>query len=112
MRIRFISKEQLLEMMENGDDFVLVDARRTEDFEKGHIPSAKSLPAGRVGAAHEDILGDKTRTVVTYCGDFQCHASTNAAKELMRLGYGDVRDYKGGRKDWDAAGLPIVTGKQ
>lgn len=111
MRIRFISKEQLLEKIENGDEFTLVDALLPEDFEKGHLPFSKSLPAHLVEEQHERVLGDKTRTVITYCSDFQCHASTNAAKALMRLGYQDVYDYKGGRKDWAAAGLPLVTGK-
>ncbi len=111
MRIRFISKEQLLEKIENGDDLVLVDALLPEDYEKGHLPFSKSLPADRAEADHEAVLGDKARTVVTYCSDFQCHASTNAAKALMRLGYQDVYDYKGGRKDWTGAGLPLVTGK-
>ena len=34
-----------------------------------------------------------------------------AARELAVLGYTRVRDYKGGKQDWQQAGLPTERGE-
>ena len=36
--------EQLKQMMDRGDDFVLVDARASNNFKRGYIPGAINIP--------------------------------------------------------------------
>ena len=43
-RIKFISIEQLLEMMENKDKFRLVEVLSEDSYKEGHIPNAISIP--------------------------------------------------------------------
>ena len=33
----------------------------------------------------------------------------NAARELAAMGYENVSDYEGGKKDWIDAGLPVES---
>jgi len=52
---------------------------------------------------------DRDRTVVLYCASYDCPASTEAAKRLMRMGFTSVFDYKGGLEEWKRAGYPVFS---
>ena len=49
----------------------------------------------------------KTDTIVVYCTSYGCHASTNTAKLLMKMGHKKTLDFKGGKKMWIDAGLEL-----
>ena len=106
-KVRTLGLEELKKMYESNAKFVLVDARSREDFDQAHLPGALSIPV-------EDIKErsgrfDKREEIVTYCGSFQCQASTAAAREFMKLGFKNVKDYKGGIKEWTEKGYPTET---
>jgi len=100
-----ITRETLKDMMDRKVDFVLVDARRHEGFDKEHLPGAIWVPSNRFG---EQVLADydKGRTFVTYCSSFTCESSTIAAKKLEKFGFTNVLEFKGGLEDWKNAGYP------
>ena len=102
-----ISINDLVKKFKDNDKFVLVDARSREDYEKSHLPGALSVPVEDV----RDYAGrlDKNEQVITYCGSFQCQASTAAAKEFMGLGFKNVLDYKGGIKEWTENHYPTES---
>jgi len=104
--MRLIKNEELKNMMEMHVPFVLIDARSHEEYEKGHLPGAESIPSYHLG---KQVLNrhKKTDTIVTYCTDFDCEASTIAARKLENLGFTRVVEFKGGIKDWKEAGYPI-----
>lgn len=110
-KVTFISKEKLFEMLENEENFTLVEVLSEEDFRKGHLPSAINIPVDTLETQASERLPDKSKRVVVYCGSFLCTASTGAARALQSMGYTDVLDYKGGKKDWRDAGLPLAEGE-
>ncbi|HTX43603.1 MAG TPA: rhodanese-like domain-containing protein, partial [Methanocella sp.] len=103
-KVRTLSMNELLDMYKNNVRFVLADARSREDYDESHLPGARSMPLEDI----KDIAGrlDKNEEIVTYCGGFQCPASTEAAKELMRRGFKNVLDFKGGIQEWTEKGYP------
>lgn len=98
-----ITREVLKNMMDTGEDYVLMDARGHQGYDEEHLPGAISIPADHMA---EGILRDyaKDRTMVTYCSSFACESSTIAAKKLEKFGYTKVLEFKGGLKDWNDAG--------
>ena len=44
-KIKFIAIEQLLEMIENKENFKLVEALKEEGYKEGHILGAINIPA-------------------------------------------------------------------
>lgn len=106
-KIRTLSFNDLLDMYKNNARFVLVDVRSREDYDKSHLPGALSIPLEDI-RDYADRL-DRGEEIVTYCGGFQCPASTEAAKELMKLGFNNVRDYKGGIQEWTEKGYPAES---
>jgi len=103
-KVRTISFDDLQKKIKSSEKFVLVDARSREDYDISHLPGAISTPVEDI----RDQAGklDKNAEIITYCGNFQCSASTMAAKELMGLGFKNVLDYKGGIKEWTEKGQP------
>ena len=106
-KVRMISLSDLVKKFKSNEKFVLVDARSSEDYGKNHLPGALSVPVENI----RDYAGrlDKKEEIITYCGSFQCPASTAAAKELMSLGFKNVLDYKGGIKEWTENHYPTES---
>lgn len=106
-KVRTISIDQLRDMYQKNEKFILVDARGREDYDRSHLPGAQSIPVEDIGD-HASRL-DKRETIITYCGSFQCQASTMAAKEFMKHGFKNVLDYKGGIQEWTEKGYPTES---
>jgi len=104
-RVSFITKETLQDWMKRPDDLVVVDVLGKASYNRAHIKGAINIPLTDLDRQAGQLL-DKDQRVVVYCASYQCHASTEAAKTLMALGFKDVHDYKGGIAEWAKAGLP------
>lgn len=85
-------------------DGVIIDLRKKEDFDKGHIPGAINIPFdkydGFEGSQTEFPGLSKTRFNYVYCYELLCNLSQKAAKKFASLGY-PVKDIKGGFKAWE-----------
>ena len=101
-----ITREQLKEKMDRGDDFVLVEALSRKHHESSHLPGAINLPYEFVDEA-EKVLPDKKAEIVVYCMNPECLASVEEARELEEMGYERVLHYPAGKQDWIKAGLPV-----
>lgn len=108
-----ITRDELKVRIGRGGDFKLVETLPPEQFREGHLPGAINLPPDQVLTLAPRLLPDKQAEVITYCASRTCHASADAARELIKLGYTNVRHYAGGKADWTFAGLPIerITSK-
>jgi rhodanese-related sulfurtransferase len=92
-----------LEREIKGGDVVVVDVRASEDYEKGHIPGAVSLPKDRWERPEEL---DRQRVNVLYCYSQVCHLAARAAVELSTQGF-PVRELEGGFAAWQQHELPV-----
>ena len=61
-----ISREDLREKIEGGDDFVLVDVLDEQFYEHSHLPGAINLPLDEIENAKEEIPNKDTEVIV-YC---------------------------------------------
>ena len=61
---RRITTDELETLMKEGKAFV-VDVRRQDAFDMGHIPGSKLIPAGEILNHVNELPRDKT--IVTYC---------------------------------------------
>jgi len=60
-----ISKEDLLQMVENGENILIVDTRPREDYDLGHIQGAVSAPLETIGTREWQPPPDKD--LILYC---------------------------------------------
>lgn len=103
-RIAETSVAQVLARQQERVDFVLVDVREDNEWQRGHVTGAIHL--GR-GVLERDVIAaipDKASEIVLYCGGG--FRSALAADNLQKMGYRKVFSLAGGWKAWIAAGLP------
>jgi rhodanese-related sulfurtransferase len=93
---------------------LILDARPKTFFELGHIPSAISLPRDDFEKSYQSlqkILSSYwTKPIVVYCSDSGCPDSRLVGEALHKLGYRDVRLFRGGWDAWIDANLPTRQG--
>lgn len=108
--IKQISAEDLLKKIENSENFKLVDVLLPSGYEKWHIPGAINIEIDELENLALKML-DKYDEIIVYCASFECQSSTRAAKILETLGFTNVSEYKGGKKEWMEKNYPIEEGK-
>jgi rhodanese-related sulfurtransferase len=105
-----ITREELAEKLERGEDIVLVEALPPMYYEDAHLPGAINMPHDQVDELAPALLPDTSAEIVVYCANSPCRNSRIAARRLAELGYRNVRDYDAGKQDWIEAGLPTESG--
>jgi rhodanese-related sulfurtransferase len=108
--VQEISRDELRQKIEGGDEFVLVDALAPMSYAHSHLPGAINLPPEWVDDRSPWRIPDPSTVVVVYCSDVTCDASTIVAGRLVELGYRNVLHYAGGKRAWVEAGLPLEGG--
>ena len=88
-----VSMEEGLELMEADSDYILLDVRRDDEFEEGHIPGAISIPNESIGTEEIAELPDKSQAIYVYCRSG--NRSKQASQKLVDLGYTDVIEFGG-----------------
>lgn len=75
----------------------LIDVRRKEDYDEGHIPEAISIPKDELKNRLSELSKDDVHVV--YCYNQQCHLAAAAAYSLAESGY-PVMELEGGFMVW------------
>ena len=88
-----VSMEEGLELMKEDSGYILLDVRRTDEFEEGHIPGAINIPNESIGTEEIKELPDKNQTIYVYCRSG--NRSKQASQKLVDLGYTDVIEFGG-----------------
>lgn len=101
-----VTFEELRRLMRD-DDVTLLDVRPADEYAKGHIPGAVSIPVSELKRRLREI--PKRREVIAYCRGRYCVFSLEAVTMLRKNGY-RARRTDEGLPDWRAAGLPVATG--
>ena len=108
--VSIVDRETLRRWRENEKNLVIVDVLSPQSYHRAHIEGAINIPLGQLASLEHKL--PKDAKIVTYCANFDCHASTKAATWLMARGYTDVHDYAGGIADWLEADLPAKRGEE
>ncbi len=101
--MNLISREELREKLDRGDDFKLVMVLGEWAFLAKHIPGSINISSPnqcRKMLRPED-------EIVVYCSGVACVSSMMACKILVDDGFKNVRRYAGGLPDWEEAGYPL-----
>ncbi len=92
-----ISAQSAKEIMDSGEDLVIIDARTEEEFAEGHIEGAILVPEYEIKAKAEALIPDKDTLILVYCRSGR--RSKIASEALIKLGYTNVKEF-GGIIDW------------
>ena len=98
-----ITQEEAQARMAEDDGHLVVDVRRQDEFDAGHIPGAVCIPNESIGAEPPAELPDLDQILLIYCRSG--NRSKQAAQKLFDLGYTRVYEF-GGILDWTGS---VVT---
>lgn len=93
----------------NRENAVLIDVSNAADFEKGHIPGARSLPMSQFDPQARDLASSRELPVAVVCRTGQ--ASAQAARRLKKAGFSRVFWLDGGLRTWNEAHMPLAKGR-
>ncbi len=92
-----ISAEEAKQIIDSGEEVIILDVRTEEEFNSGHIKNAMLLPYDMIEAQADGLLPDKDAKILVYCRSG--NRSAVGAGTLLEIGYTDVIDF-GGIIDW------------
>ncbi|MFC4409136.1 rhodanese-like domain-containing protein [Chungangia koreensis] len=91
-----ITAEDLLQRMDSGEQFHVVDVRENDEVAQGIIPGAIHIPLGELQNRHSELNRETSYIMVCRSGG----RSAMASNILDDLGY-DVTNMTGGMLAWE-----------
>ncbi len=99
-----IAPAEAVRLMNQGA--VLVDIREKAAFDAGHIAGAKNVPGAAIADGAKALEKYKEKPVIAYCESGVTAAA--AVRQLVRLGFKQPMNLRGGLAAWRADNLPVV----
>ena len=104
-KVQFVSPTELT-LKVNREDAVVLDIRGVDDFKKGHIAGARSLPLAQLPTQLDTLEKSKDAPIIVVC--FAGMSAQGAAKQLLAAGFTKVFVLTGGMQKWTGDSLPVV----
>ena len=92
-----ITQEEAKVMMDKNDGHIIVDVRRQDEYDTGHIPDAVLIPNESIADKQPEELPNLDQIILVYCRSGR--RSKEAAQKLADMGYTNVYEF-GGIIDW------------
>ena len=102
-RVRTVSAMQLRRQMAGANRPTVLDVRRDDEWNAGHIPGALHVENGRL--ASEDLPVPKDAPIVVHC--HTGNRSTIGISVLARRGYTNLTLLENGLAAWEASGYEV-----
>lgn len=91
-----ISPQEVLDMMQSGEKFTVLDVREQHEYRAGHIKGAQLIPLMELSKRTHELRDDTLIVTVCHSG----RRSAQAAKLLRSQGFEHVRNMTGGMMNW------------
>lgn len=92
-----ITMEEAKEIFKEKGNYIIVDVRRPDEYNEGHIPNAINIANETIDKEPKE-LKDKGQSIYVYCRTGR--RSKEASEKLVNLGYANVIEI-GGIVDWN-----------
>lgn len=93
-----IAQEEAKKMMTKNDGHVIVDVRRQDEYDEGHIPGAVLIPNESITDKQPEQLPDLNQVILIYCRSGR--RSKEASQKLADMGYTNIYEF-GGINTWN-----------
>lgn len=89
----------------NREHAIFVDVRAADDYAKGHIPQARSLPLDQIETRAQSL--PKNKPLIVVCADGR--TAGRAVAQLQAKGFDKAVALTDGVRAWQQANLPLTT---
>lgn len=105
LSLECIDKDELLQRIDKGSNYILIDTIGTYDGNKYKIKSAVTIPYKEVVDRRSELT--PYDEIIVYCKHKDCVASKKVAAALKSLNVPNVKIYEGGIDGWVENNLPL-----
>ena len=95
--IKYVSMDDIVDIMNENENYIILDVRTVKEYNEGHIPNAICIPNETIGEDVTNKLSNKDQLILIYCRSG--NRSKQAANKLKNLGYTNLIEF-GGIIDW------------
>lgn len=104
------STDQVINTIEQGGDYTLIDSRPAVDYQAAHIETAINITDTEMTEENLlDAVGSKDSFVVFYCNGAACGRAAKAAEKAVGWGFTNIHYYYAGLAEWTELELPLVS---
>ena len=93
LQYKQITQDEAKEMMAKDDGHVIVDVRRQDEYDAGHIPGAILIPNESIDQTRPNELPDLDQIILVYCRSGR--RSKEASEKLAKMGYTKIYEFGG-----------------
>ncbi len=93
LKYKQINQEEAQEMMAKDDGHIIVDVRRQDEYDAGHIPGAILIPNESIEKDRPKELPDLDQIILIYCRSGR--RSKEASEKLANMGYTNIYEFGG-----------------
>lgn len=104
-KIPQISAEEFKAAVDKKENFILIDVRTKDEYQRGKIKGSINIPLDKVKNNILEKVPNKSARIYVYC--FSGSRSVYAVEMMTKLGYTNVFDIKSGLLGWRTKGFPI-----
>jgi rhodanese-related sulfurtransferase len=105
-RVRETTVDDVKRRLDGNEQFLLIDVREDNEWDKDHLPRAIHLGKGVIERDIEQRVPDLDAPIVLYCGGG--FRSALAADNMGKMGYTSVLSMDGGIREWREKGYPLT----
>ena len=106
-KLNVIKIEEAKKIFDDGKALFL-DARGAKSYKTATIMGAMNVPVKQYPSLKNLMPNDKNALIVTFCQGFKCELTDKLAELLIKDGYKNVKNYKGGYPEWKENNYPIM----
>ncbi len=92
-----ITQDKAKKMMDEKENYVILDVRTEEEYTEGHISNAICIPNETIDQNITEQLPDQEQVILVYCRSG--NRSKQASEKLANLGYSNIYEF-GGINTW------------
>lgn len=106
---QLVSAEQAIDLIGAQPNLLVIDSRRREEFDKGHVEGAINLlDTELTRQVLLKLAPSPDRPLLFYCNGERCLRSSNSARQALSWGYRKVYWFRGGWQEWIDKHLPVA----
>jgi rhodanese-related sulfurtransferase len=94
----------------NRENAVVIDVREVAEYAAGHLPDARNIPAGEIGARIAELADLKEKPLILVCASGV--RAGQVCAQLKKQGFTDLGFLDGGVDGWKRANLPLTRSKK
>jgi len=106
---RFVSAEDVVEMVLANPGMVVIDSRKRAEYIKGHIEgSINMLNTEMTLEKLAAVAPDRATILLFYCNGIRCMRSADAINKALTWGYTNIYWFRDGWRVWTEMKFPVV----